>query len=426
MVQKRRKMKAYITITSIFLLTLQLQAQRNLQQYECKQKIATPTETYHTIELSDEIYSHVQPKLHDLRIIGFTETGDTIEAPYILNQHKKEATQTKKSIPFNLLNQTKNSYGYYYTYEIPSEKPLSQIRLRFKDKNFEWKVRLEGSHNQKFWFDIIDDYRIVSIQNDLTNYSFTTLDFPKIKYKYVRLLIKSDEKPNLRSTKINETTNKKITDTNTKTYNIQAQEITEDPKTKQTIIELTLPQKVPISNIKIDVQDTLDYYRPIQIQYLSDSVQLVQGWKANYHYIHKSTLSSLEKNDFTFQNIFAKKLKIVVSNHDNRPLNFNSFIISGHPYYLTTRITDPAEYYLYAGNPKARRPRYDLTNFKRKIPENPRKLNLSKIIYTTPKATETASQNPLIENKYYLYFLMGIIILLLGTFTLKMLKKETE
>jgi len=417
-------MKTYITIIFL-LLSISIQAQ-NLNNYECKQKIATPTDTYHTIELTDELYQHVQPKLYDLRIIGFTEKGDTIEAPYILDQHKKVATKTATSIPFELLNQNENSYGYFYTYEIPIDKALSQIHLKFKDKNFDWKVRLEGSHNQKFWFDIIDDYRIVSIKNDLTDYSFTTLDFPKIKYKYLRLLIKSDEKPNLQSTKINEITKTKITDTNVKTYNIQAKEIIEDPKTKQTIIELTLPNKVPISNVKINVQDTFDYYRPIQIQYLSDSIQLAQGWKANYHYTHKSTLSSLEENDFTFDNIFAKKIKIVISNYDNRPLNFSSFIISGHPYYLTTRITDPAEYYLYAGNPKARRPRYDLRNFKRKIPENPTELNLSKIIYTTPKDTTTETQNPLIENKYYLYFLMGIIILLLGTFTLKMLKKETE
>src|SRR5690606_40823506 len=64
-----------------------------------------------------------------------------------------------------------NESGYFFTFEMPAREPINQLYLQFKEKNFDWKIRLEGSHDQQEWFTIADDYRIVSISNQLTDRS---------------------------------------------------------------------------------------------------------------------------------------------------------------------------------------------------------------------------------------------------------------
>jgi len=105
-------------------------------------------------------------------------------------------------IVFKTINTTRNEKGYYYTFEVPTNESINQIKLDFFQKNFDWSIKLEGSQNQQEWFTITDDYRILSIYNELTDYQFTKLSFPDSKYRYFRLLIKSKEEPNLKLVKI--------------------------------------------------------------------------------------------------------------------------------------------------------------------------------------------------------------------------------
>ena len=46
---------------------------------------------------------------------------------------------------------------------------LVQIKLSFKQENFDWKVKLEGSNDNKVWFTVVTDYRILAIKNSNTD-----------------------------------------------------------------------------------------------------------------------------------------------------------------------------------------------------------------------------------------------------------------
>ena len=58
------------------------------------------------------------------------------------------------------------------------------MNLKFSEKNYDWMLRLEGSHDQKEWFNIVEDYRILSIKNEQTNYSFGDVTFPNSNVTY--------------------------------------------------------------------------------------------------------------------------------------------------------------------------------------------------------------------------------------------------
>jgi hypothetical protein len=302
---------------------------------------------------------------------------------------------------------------------VPTSKSLNQIQLDFNNDNFDWKVKLEGSQNQQEWFTILEDYRILSIKNDQTDYNFTHLNFPNSKYRFYRILVKSNSKPDLvRSSLYLDS----LVPAKYKDYKIKKFDVAEE--NKNSVITIDLKSRLPISNIKLNVLDKVDYYRPIKIQYIADSVKTEKGWRYSYNTLTSGTLSSLEKNDFKFKTVLAQSLRIMVHNYDNAPLAFSKPETKGYVYELLARFDKPAKYYLVYGNPDGRAPVYDISRTNFKLPENSTDLTLGKpeLILKEPR-TEIS---PLFENKWWLWGIMTILILVVGFFTLKMISTKNK
>jgi hypothetical protein len=408
-------MKTKICFISLFLFYSSISFGQ-INDYDYKRELKGITNTWQNFFLPDEIFGKVNRNLSDIRIIGFTESDDTVEVPFILRVITDQFVHT--DIQFNLINQTRNNLGYYFTYEIPDNRKINQLNLEFKLPNFDWEIILEGSQDQQDWYTILEDYRILSIKNENMNYSFTTLDFSNVKYNYLRLFIPGNTKPYLHTTKISD---KEIIPGEYREFQIKSSKQWEDKKLQQTIIKLDLPIPVPVSYLKLEVEDTYDYYRPITIQYLTDSTDTPKGWKYYYSTIYSGILSSLEDNTFKFQNTITRELKIIINNYDNEPLLLRSFIVKGNVYELTGRFSEPGKYYLIYGNKKAVNPSYDIQKFKDKIPKNLKKISFGdeeKI--AKDKEPEI---RPLFENKIWLWTTIIIIILILGWFALRMIRK---
>tara|TARA_R110000765_G_scaffold132493_2_gene230998 strand:+ start:465 stop:1691 length:1227 start_codon:yes stop_codon:yes gene_type:complete len=385
-----------------------------MKSYSKKIELKGIENQWHTIQLPNEVFQNMNSNLTDIRVYGVTAT-DTIEAPYIHNVSK--AIDANSSIAFNLLNTVKNAKGYFYTYEVQENETINEIKLSFKDSNFNWLVTLQGSQNQQEWFTLLDNYRILSIMNDQTDYSFTTLKFSDANFKFYRLLIKSPEKPNLESVKILKKAKK---DPQYRDYSVSSFHVSQEGK--NTIVNVDLKSRTPLNLLELSVDDKIDYYRPITIQYLVDSVKTDKGYYYNYRTMATRTLSSIEENSFQLPGTMAQKLRVIVSNNDNQPLKFSNIILKGYIHSLTTRFTEPATYFLVYGKTNDKAPNYDIAKTTISFPENISSLqfgdatNIPKpIIETTP---------PLFENQWWLWCILGVIIFLLGYFTIGMMKKE--
>ena len=157
---------------------------------------------WHKIVLPDDIFRKISQNLTDIRVFGITTNNDTVEAPYLLRLTTEKISS--KEVAFKTLNASHNDKGYFFTFEIPTEKSINQIKLEFKQQNFDWRLKLEGSQNQQEWFTVIENYRILSIKNELTDFQFTKMTFPNSKFRFFRLLIDSEEKPDLTVAKISQ------------------------------------------------------------------------------------------------------------------------------------------------------------------------------------------------------------------------------
>ncbi|WP_108808478.1 DUF3999 family protein [Aquimarina spinulae] len=405
-------------IIKFLVLLISFGTYAQMDQYAYRSMLPEITDTWHAISLPDEIFSKVSPNLSDIRVFGITNKKDTIEAPYLLRLKTEKKSFTK--IPFTILNTSFNEKGTYITLEIPTKQPINQIHLDFEQSNFDWLITLEGTQDRKEWYTIKDDYRILSIKNELTDYQFTTVRFPNAQYHYFRILIKSTKKPVLQSANV---TRYEVKKANYKEYDIEKLNIKNPKGTKKTIIDVSLKTPVPVSYIGVEVQETFDYYRPISIRYVTDSIQTQQGsWKPRYRELSSGVLNSIEDNVFTNTSTIAQKFRIVIDNHDNQPLKINKVIVKGYQHELVTRFTNPGTYYLVYGNDKMKKPSYDLNYVSAKIPDE--MTTLSPETQSTIGHEESSVTKPLFANKIWLWGIMGIVILLLGGFTLSMMKKK--
>ncbi|SMC78935.1 DUF3999 family protein [Cellulophaga tyrosinoxydans] len=407
--QKMNKILPLIIFLSCYMVSAQM------KNYDYKREIKGISEQWHSIRIPDAIFEKTKNNLDDIRIYGVTK-NDTIEAPYMLNI--KNSKTNIKPVDFKIINESHTANQYYYTFQLPTKATINELFLNFEVANFDYRLKLEGSQNQMDWFTIKEDYRILSIENANTNYKYTTLRFPEASFLYYRVTINTVEDPKLNGAQIFENTSippvyKNYTPKNTKTIN--------DKNSKETIIEIDLERAIPVSFVKINIKDTIDYLRPTTITYLADSIQTEKGWKYNYRNLTSSILSSLNNNEFTFLTTKAKRIKISISNQDNEPLEIKGVTIKGFEYEIKARFTKPATYYMVYGNKLALEPIYDINLMANVIPEYAKPVTLGEEMLGDSIPEKITK--PLFEDKKWLWLIMFLIIALIGYFTVKMIKK---
>lgn len=383
--------------------------------FKFKRNVTGVSSYWHKMQLPNQLYKNANSGFDDLRIFGI-DGKDTVEVPYLLKQRADKVISNE--VDFKPVNESANSDGFFYTFELNSTATINQINLAFKEGNFDWQITLEGSNANTEWFTILKDYRILSIKNNDTDYQFTKLSFPDSKYKYYRLMIKSPKKPGLVEALINKTDTIKGTyqDVKYKAFNLK-----NDAVNKETVIDVTLENPVPLSYLSLNAQSDFDFYRPIKIEYATDSFKTEKGLQYNYAILYQGTVSSLEKPEYNFENTIASRLKITIQNNDNKPLRLGKLALKGNIYEIIARFDNPKlSYAIFYGNDKIQAPNYEIEKFESKIPEN-----LTPVTIKEEQKNPTYSiktEKPLFKNKVWLWALMAVIIALLGWFSFKMLK----
>lgn len=407
-------LKLKINLFTLLLLCATI-ANAQTNTYKFKRSITGVNSVWHKMALPNDLYKKANAGFEDLRIFGINGK-DTLEVPYLLKQRADKVTTN--DIAFKQINQSTNPNGYYYTFQSPGINLINQINLAFKQENFDWKVNLEGSNDNKEWFSLLTDYRILSIKNNDTDYHFTKLNFPDSKYQYFRIAVKSPVQPELLEAKISKTDTVKGTYQEVK---YQSFDLKNDVSKKETIINVTLANPVPLSNLRLNAQSDFDFYRSIKIEYATDGFKTDKGIQYNYANLYEGTISSLEEPAFNFANTITSRLKITIQNNDNKPLRLNILQLKGNIYEIIARFDEPKdEYALYYGNEKATGPLYEIEKFESKIPNNLTSVNIG--TEQRNPAYSIKTEKPLFENKAWLWVLMAVIIALLGWFSFKMLR----
>jgi hypothetical protein len=189
----------------------------------------------------------------------------------------------------------------------------------------------------------------------------------------------------------------------------------------KTTINLRLPQLVPVSLVKLFVHDTLEYYRPIAIRTITDTVKNTLKPVYNYTTLYSGTISSLEDKDFFFPTTPINNLEVLISDFDNESLTIDSVEVSGYIYQLIGRFKGEGKYILAYGNGDLHTPKYDIEKFSTHLSKE---LDVATLGSEQNYAETTVEPSVSYFSKPWLWAVMAIVILILGWFSLKMMNNK--
>jgi hypothetical protein len=402
----------------LLLIIIPLLAKSQIDEYYYSRQLSGISETRHKIELPVDIFDKAKPDLSDIRILGKMANSEILEAPYIIENEKEQIIT--KEYKLQLINQSQKNMRHFFTLKMLKEATVNRIQLSFRQVNYDWRIKLEASQNQNEWFTILTDYRILSIKNWNTDYQFNTLIFDDAQYLYYRISLTSIRNPGILDAQI------KREEATAGSYNYfrpKYEKISLNKEKKQSIINFGLEGKRSVSSIHLYIASKFDYYRNYTVYSLDDSIETAKGYQKTNRILATGILSSLENNEIEFNSALFKQCTIIISNNDNQPLTIDSISIKGNKYSLIARFTEKADYFLAYGNPAMESPEYDITNFSNTIPDDLQSLTLG--VETTNKE-KINSQWPLNVSKNWLWVVMIFIIVLLGWFSISLMRKKEE
>lgn len=412
-------MKNKPKLLGIFLLqaiTLNLAAQTFQWKRSLKPELSSG---WHTFSMPVEVVAKTKPGFADLRIFTIGQKGDTTEVPYVLDDPSNHKSIEQKS--FSILNKAAKEGRFYYTLEqTEGMATLNEIQLSFADENFDLRVTLEGSMDQQEWFTLLKDYRVTGIHNSKADFSFTTLTTDFSNYKYYRLNYATARDPRLTaaqygiSLKMNEGA----------WWEMKGNILKNDhqKKEQQTTCVIELPEPFPVSLLQFFIKDSFDYIRPVSISIIPWPDNLTGSDEDKFIPVSNGTLNSFDKQQIGLNEQLTQKLKIVISNNDNAPLTIDSILVKSRKMLVITRVPEAPQYVMMYGNKALSTPQYDLDEVLEKI-EMP---DFGNITVGEEQRNVPEAPKSWWEHNYWLYVLMGLVIVMLGWFTLKMMRNKTE
>lgn len=415
-------MKIFCKLLIFSVLLLKTTAVFSQDDFLFKRKINFTNEKndWNYLPIPDEFYANESKHLSGVRIFKINEK-DTTEIPFLV--FRENISEENIEIASKIINVSKSEKGYYFTMEnLDNQQDINQIFLHFDNKNFDWKIDLQGSHTQNEWFSILENYRILSIENSQAEYRFEKLVFPNSNYKYYRILVKNAENPKLKTASFGFYSAK--IQNKLKEYNISDFVLKNDEKNKITTIDISLSKPILLYSAEIQVDNLKNYHRSVRIE-LVDSLQTQKGVIPSYSFFDAEFISSLEQPIFKNDDspVVAKNIRITIENNNDKPLKIRNIKLYSLPQGVVFETEGKGDYYLFYGSKTAYSPEYDLEKFRTQVIENQKDtLSLSEEIFI--KKQEKNTEKPIFENKMWLWVVMLLIITLLGYFSLKLLPKK--
>jgi hypothetical protein len=119
--------------------------------------------------------------------------------------------------------------------------------------------------------------------------------------------------------------------------------------------------------------------------------------------------------------------QIIIENGDNEPLPISEVVVYAIRYTLAARFLDPnCTYYLAYGKEDDYTPEYDIEHFITDIPKQLTELQYGEVLKQpkTESSSVKASSTPAEKShQQLLWWVMGVIVLLIFIFSAKMMKK---
>jgi hypothetical protein len=374
-------------------------------------------DSLYKIPLNPYHKQYMSADLHDMRIYD----SKNKEVPYVV---LSEPLLKAKSdfIPYEIVSQNHFSTFSEIVIRNANKDKISNIAFNINNSDSYKYCSIEGSDDMKQWYSVSEVQELSLAYNELYTNQYKCIYFPLNDYQYFRLSVDDwyahPLKINSAGCFKNSIIAGKLNDvTFTKT-------ISEDVKSKKTIVRLSFTNNQSINRIDFKVKAPRLYMRHAII-YANRERELKHHQKEQYkEVLFEFDLKSNNVLFFDVPQLNEKELFIEIENKDNPVLEIETIICKQLASYLVCDFMANQTYILKCGNDKLKQPEYDLGNFVSQIPQLLPEAKLEAIKVLEKEST------PLVKEKYksffetpqFLWLCLGIGSIIIFLFSRSLLK----
>jgi hypothetical protein len=408
-------------IPALLALTVALKAQLNT--YDYFREIKPVSESgYYQLKLGSSVLDREgYYRVYELN------GKDTIEIPHVVNSNNWDVYTERSFTNLRIIDKTYESgKSSYATLVLDTNIIYNSVYLNFDSENFFKDVTLEGSSDNKSWKTIIENEKLFHYYHDAyDNYFRNKIVFEPVSFKYLRIKIDDSDSPKLNIVSASvPLVREEFVEENEYLNNTQSR--SENKKDKVSYIECVFPRAYNVIGMDVAIENADKYRRNVRIE----SFNPVNG-KNNWLVMADGVIASGSSNklylntysydDFQFK---TTKIRLVIQNLDNRPLDKVEVKPFTRLETIKLKLEKDKKYVLAYGKKEDQLPQYDLEYFKNSIPLNLKTAepgNEIKIPHVLP-----AVQKPLVNSKLWIWVALVVCVLIIGVFSLKLLKPETK
>lgn len=368
---------------------------------------------YYDVQLKPEISSKLSMNATDLRLYDQNQK----EIAYLFNIEKPISRKTLFH-DYNIIVKEHNARRGYTRLVIHNvdKKEIRSISLIIKNSDVSKWLTLNGSDDNENWFVVKDKYYFYSIVNEEETSEIKILDFPLTNYEYYEILIDDYFQEPINILQVGyydtEIEKGKYSFINSNDFILEQKDSSE---LKKSYLWVKFKGEQYLDKIKIDILSPSQYYRDVNIFTFNEN----KKGKEEPNFIKTIHLNSSSDNIFYFEDLYTDKLFFEIQNQDNEPLKINEIQFLQLNRSITAHLETENSYTLKFGDKLLKAPQYDLKYFKDSIPEKRIVISPTEIVkIEKPKEKQAFYLNPV-----FLWSLIGLIIIVVGFYSYKMLKE---
>ncbi|MDQ3108693.1 MAG: hypothetical protein M3R17_02265 [Bacteroidota bacterium] len=397
---------------------------------------AVGADGYYRILLQPDVTAKLQTHFSDVRIYD----QDNVETSYLI--YKDEATQgVDRFVTYQIVDKHySNGCCSHITVKNSLENPIDHIVLEVNNAQAKREMTLTASYDGEHFFALVDHFTVASFntynKGERKTTSLLRFDFPFTDYKYYRFNFDdwtwwwhNYNQPVfvVRAGYIEPTFIPEECLEIPQPLLLQ----TDSTKKKQSYIHISFADSQYVDHLRFKIaakNKSGDYYRAASLYQI---VETTTGGitKKEEVFISSTIVSSVNANEINLGRMRVKDLVLRIDNDDNQPLLVSSIRAFQVKHYLVADLEKKNNYFIRFGNDSIPAPVYDLAYFKDKIPAKPEviKSGIRKDISEKRISTKAEDQaqlgDSIFKDKKIIWGAIGLVILLLGVMTMRMLKE---
>jgi hypothetical protein len=401
----------------VLFLAIILKADFSSRNWEYKKEIAVVDGgRVANVKIDAETYNHSKDDLSDLRIVN----NEGKEVPYKLEilESTKEMIRFEPRL-YNLSN-IPSEFTEFYLDMGENSETINKLHIVTPDKNFRRKVEIFGSDDSKKWYKIRDDAYIFNFHTDDYTSALTDLNFADTRRRYLKIIIWNEKEKPLEI--------EECWVYRQKIFKAQMDQIpfkmisrieNEEKKRTEIILDFVY-NNIPKNEISLNF-DSPGYHRSVCAFESTDS----EDWR----YLGSGVIYRFDEgnrnNIINLGEARDKYLKILIYNQDDRPLKIEDISAFGNQRLIYFPVEKNKQYFLFYGNPDARRPTYE---FEKLLPHVESKKSVMVLL---EKEQHNEDYSRVIEvlkedQQFIIWPMVTFVIVALGFLIIKSIKRIKE